>query len=151
MKQFPYEVPNFIGNRLRELRLKFGYTQSSVAEVLGLNRSTYSYYELGVTRPDPIILGKLAAYYGAPIDVFYDESVPLELPVTELTDRWRRTSRTSAIDPEKIGQLLPSERALILLLRSNGIISAKTVLEELRKYIEREKGKASEGSDEKDA
>ena len=63
MKQILYDDPNFLGNRLRALRLTFGFTQSSVAEVLGINRSTYSYYESGTTRPDPVVLGKLASYY----------------------------------------------------------------------------------------
>ena len=58
MKQILYDDPNFLGNRLRALRLTFGFTQSSVAEVLGINRSTYSYYESGTTRPDPVVLGK---------------------------------------------------------------------------------------------
>ena len=41
-----------INERLRELRIKSGYTQSQIAKILNIDRSTYSYYEIGKTMPD---------------------------------------------------------------------------------------------------
>ena len=34
------------------MRKKFKYTQKQVADLLGLDRSTYAYYELGKIKPD---------------------------------------------------------------------------------------------------
>ena len=34
-----------IGKKLRMLREKFGYTQQHMANILNVDRSTYSYYE----------------------------------------------------------------------------------------------------------
>ena len=41
-----------IGKKLRILREKFGYTQQQMANVLNVDRSTYSYYETEKTSPD---------------------------------------------------------------------------------------------------
>ena len=41
-----------IGKKLRMLREKFGYTQQHMANILNVDRSTYSYYETEKTSPD---------------------------------------------------------------------------------------------------
>ena len=35
--------------KIRELREKYGYTQKKMSELLGIERSTYTYYETGKT------------------------------------------------------------------------------------------------------
>ncbi len=150
MKHFAYESENFIGNRLRELRLAFGFTQKDIAESLNVSRSTYSYYELGATRPDPATLGRLSAYYDVPVDVFYTEEFSLDMPPLSDSDgRRRRTSRTGSMDPQKVGDLRPAERSLILLLRSNGVLDAEQVLDYIQKRLGREEG-PDEGGEKKD-
>ena len=149
MKQILYDDPNFLGNRLRALRLTFGFTQSSVAEVLGINRSTYSYYESGTTRPDPVVLGKLASYYQIPVDVFFEEQLPLNIKLND--SQRRRTSRTSLFDPQRIGELLPSERALMLFVRANGKLSCEEILDHLKTYVEELKAEDTKESSEKPA
>ena len=58
-----------LGDRLREIRKKFGYTQKEIADFLGVDRSTYTFYETGNTTPAIITLTKLAQFYGMTIDV----------------------------------------------------------------------------------
>lgn len=41
-----------IGKKLRMLREKFGYTQQHMANILNVDRSTYSYYETEKASPD---------------------------------------------------------------------------------------------------
>ncbi len=41
-----------ISEIIKRLRIKSGYTQKQVADLLGVDRSTYSYYELGRIKPD---------------------------------------------------------------------------------------------------
>jgi transcriptional regulator with XRE-family HTH domain len=52
-----------LNERLRELRGKCGYTQSQVAKLLNIDRSTYAYYETGKTRPDVSSLVMLAKIF----------------------------------------------------------------------------------------
>lgn len=46
------------------MRKRSGYTQKQVADLLGLDRSTYSYYELGKIKPDIATIMKLANIFG---------------------------------------------------------------------------------------
>lgn len=66
-----------ISERLRELRVKSGYTQSQIAKILNIDRSTYSYYELGKTTPDISVLVTLSKVFNIPInELLADESTP---------------------------------------------------------------------------
>jgi len=52
------------GNKLRELRLKAGYTQQVVADKLGLkNKSTLGSWEIGKSEPDADTFLKLCDIY----------------------------------------------------------------------------------------
>ena len=57
-----------INERLRELRVKSGYTQYQIAKILNIDRSTYSYYEIGKTMPDINVLIKLSRIFNIPIN-----------------------------------------------------------------------------------
>ena len=52
-----------LSERLRYLRTLHGFTQRQVADVLNIERSTYTYYETGKTHPDIQALIKLAKLY----------------------------------------------------------------------------------------
>lgn len=66
-----------INERLRELRIKSGYTQSQIAKILNIDRSTYSYYETGKTMPDISALLTLAKIFNISIsELLVDESNP---------------------------------------------------------------------------
>ena len=66
-----------INERLRELRVKSGYTQVQIAKILNIDRSTYSYYETGKTTPDISMLVTLAKIFNIPInDMLADEGTP---------------------------------------------------------------------------
>lgn len=62
-----------IGKNLKLLREKNDFTQTQVAEFLGINRSAYSNYELG-NREAPIeILEKAADLLGCDLDLLFEE------------------------------------------------------------------------------
>ena len=66
-----------INERLRELRVKSGYTQVQIAKILNIDRSTYSYYEIGKTTPDISVLITLSKVFNIPInDMLADEGTP---------------------------------------------------------------------------
>lgn len=137
MKPFPFETENFLGNRLRLLRLKMDISQAIVAKMLNVSRSTYSYYELGATRPDPITLAKLSAWYDVPIEIFFLSDSEIDDVLSDPIEKKQRTTKTwkEKFDPEKVGTLRPKERELIMLLRSNGVLDAEDVLDYLESRL----------------
>ncbi len=60
--------------RLKYLRKEKGYTQEKVAELLGVDRRTYSAYENGVNSLNAQTLIKLSKIYGASIDYMLGQS-----------------------------------------------------------------------------
>ena len=52
-----------IGDRLKDLRIKLGQSQSYVAKETGINRSTLANYEAGDSEPKAAQLDKLAEFY----------------------------------------------------------------------------------------
>ena len=121
MKKFTFEEPNFLGDRMRVIRLDHGLKQSDVAEALHVSRSTYSYYETGISRPDPLVLAKLANFYDLSINAFFSEEYP--------------PRPCEPLSRDSVGTLKPPERALILLLRANKDLSAQALLEMLEVRI----------------
>lgn len=59
---------SIFAQRLRQLRKLSGMTQRELAEHLQLERSTYAYYETGVTTPSFETLQRLAKEFQVPID-----------------------------------------------------------------------------------
>ena len=59
---------SLINAKLRELRVKSGYTQHQIADILNIDRSTYTYYETGKTSPDITVLAKLSKIFNVSID-----------------------------------------------------------------------------------
>lgn len=82
-----------IGDKLRYLREKNGYTQRKVADFLNIDRSTYSYYETGKTRPDIETLKKLANLFHVSIDYIAENNVRLR------NERAAYTTRSSSVEP----------------------------------------------------
>ncbi len=56
------------GNNLRKQRTRLGLTQQQVAEKLNIDRSTYSYYELGRTSPSVEMFYELILLFGVSAD-----------------------------------------------------------------------------------
>lgn len=65
-----------IGERLRELRVKSGFTQVQIAKILNIDRSTYSYYEIGKTTPDVSTLMSLAKIFNISMDNLLADEIP---------------------------------------------------------------------------
>ena len=57
---------------LRQLRRACGFSQEDVANVLGVDRSAYSYYESGKTEPSITNLVKIARMYRVSTDTLVD-------------------------------------------------------------------------------
>lgn len=94
---------------LRSLREQGGYTQKSVAWLLGVERSTYGRYELGSSLPGVDTLAVLALFYGVPLSWFVQgEEVREPGP--------KRRSRGKE-EPLTLQLISPQEAVLVDLLR----------------------------------
>lgn len=129
---------SFLAERLRQARLKAGYSQQNIADALNMNRATYTYYETGKTSPDPVTLGKIARIFGAPIEFFFEDEDEENSPVI-LTDR-ERCPKKAFPDPERIGELAPDEKKLIALLRASQKVSVEDAVDWVRRQLENQQG-----------
>ena len=60
--------PDSFGTRLKSARIDAGYTQTYVAELLGLSQSVIARYENDIREPDLTTLKRLADFYSVSTD-----------------------------------------------------------------------------------
>jgi len=94
---------------LKNLRLACGFTQYQVADVLNIDRSTYTYYESGKTSPDIATLRRIATLFSIPPEAFLFPEKYGEMDIKKLRVRSFKIPR---IDPQRIGELTAEEREL---------------------------------------
>ncbi len=103
-----------VGKRLRELRLSNGFTQKQIADVLNIDRSTYSYYETRKTQPDLNVIKKLASMYNVSCDYILD----FERSKPDIfSDTGNRYMAELSGKERFLASLSEFERAFILYLR----------------------------------
>lgn len=76
--------------RLRDLRIKYGYSQKEVSEKIGVSLSIVSGYESGERTPSTQVLLSLAYLYGCSTDYLLgkqNDSSQLVLDVSGLSDK----------------------------------------------------------------
>lgn len=61
-----YEALRF--ERIRNLRIDNGYTQTQIADIVNVKQNTYSQYEIGTLNYPIDVLIKLADFYNVSID-----------------------------------------------------------------------------------
>lgn len=66
--------------RLKELRIKKNLRQEDVAQMLGVERSTYTKYESGASRPKNEILIELSNFYNVSVDYILETTDKKEKP-----------------------------------------------------------------------
>lgn len=73
-------------NRLKEARLKKGYTQEQIAEKIGVAKSTYTGYEKGNREPNVNTIGRLMEEFDVDANFLWQDETtfPFELSYTEM-------------------------------------------------------------------
>lgn len=126
-----------INERLRELRVKCGYTQSQVAKLLNIDRSTYAYYETGKTRPDISSLLTLSKIFNIPInELLADESVPRGVADSGSMDYIYGKKNSS-----RIFDLSRDEKELVGAFRTCSLEERKKILEDAMNAVGKHSGK----------
>ena len=60
-----------LAENIKNIRESFGLTQDEIAKILNVERSTFTYYEIGKTRPDIFTLIRLVEYLQIPFELVY--------------------------------------------------------------------------------
>ena len=68
-----------IGEKLKELRVKSGYNQEQIAEILNVKREVVSYYENNVRIISTTNLIKLLKFYGISLKDFTDGKLDIQI------------------------------------------------------------------------
>lgn len=124
-----------LGTRLRQFRKENGYSQSHIANILGVERSTYTYYETGKTVPVIFDLMRLADLYNTTLDELLgfhaDSSDPLAFgdPRQPVKATVRRKEHYLS---EVVQDLSAEERQLLAYYRSAKPSERKQIFEYLR-------------------
>ncbi|PWC31162.1 helix-turn-helix transcriptional regulator [Azospirillum sp. TSO35-2] len=99
------DVDVFVGQRLRELRMLAGLSQSDVASALGLTFQQLQKYERGFNRVSSSRLFKLGQFFRVPVSVFF-EGLENRQPAVE--------GEAPAAGAEETENTLQSREALML-------------------------------------
>ena len=62
------EIVKMLGERLKKERAKMGLTQNQVADLLGVERSSYTKYKCGSSKPSIGVLYKISLVYEVAIE-----------------------------------------------------------------------------------
>lgn len=113
-----------ISDTIKSLRRRRGYTQKEVADLLGVDRSTYCYYELGKIKPDISTIMKLSNIFG----VHYSGILESEYTSAKYTDE---ILSAGDIDAEvlRFGDLDNEEKCLLLAFRVVSESSRREIIE----------------------
>ncbi len=94
-------MERIIGSNLKKFRIANRYTEQQVASFLGINRSTYSNYELGMRQMPFEHLCKTAELFGCELDTLISED---ENVVNEMLACAFRVDDLSTADLEQIAR-----------------------------------------------
>ena len=94
--------------RLKELRVAKGFRQKDVAEMLGVDRTTYVKYESGTSEPNKDTFVRLAEIFDVSTDYLLERTDKKE---PSLTDTDERRLNESLI--ERLSSLTPEEQSKV--------------------------------------
>lgn len=129
---------NILGESLRRLREKSGYTQQQIANVLNIDRSTYSYYELGKTSPDISTLLTLAGIFSLSLE----ELLGQEPSLPAFHDSNARIRRKESANHSHIYDLRKDELQLIAYFRAADTTTKAKIMETVHRLMFGEKSES---------
>lgn len=124
--------------RLRKIRLEHKLTQQNIADALGIDRTTYTVYETGVTTPSPATLVKLSQIYN--VTVGYLMGVEENRPELKRSTA-AEESEGSVLCSDPISLLRKNEKELLMYFRILPDAEKAQVTEKLKKLAQETQNK----------
>jgi len=121
-----------IKENLRILREQNGLTQAQVANVLQISRSTYTYYEMGRTKPDINTLKKLGRLYDISMDTLMEYSREKSSAVLHDNSLIYTSNRL-------MSELNPREQNLLMAFRLMGEKEREKIMDIVQKNLDAKK------------
>lgn len=100
--------------RLKLYREMCHLTQQQVADILNINRTTYTKYETGVSEPSHEVLRKLVAIFGVDFNALFDTNFDILLQDPEKGEGLVKKSSA----PLKLSSLADDEQRLLIAYRA---------------------------------
>lgn len=103
-----------LSDKLRAIRKEHKLTQQNIADVLGIDRTTYTVYELGTTTPSPSTLVKLSQIYNVTVGYLLDvEDNRPEL----IREPQAQSSESCVLGSDPLALLKKDEKELLMYFR----------------------------------
>jgi transcriptional regulator with XRE-family HTH domain len=131
------------GERLRQIRHHFGYSQDRMAELMSLSKITYAKNERGVSLPSLQTLFVLNSQFGISVEWFLFNQGAMFLKDRDMKKTEKKVENVFSPDVEEMLFLMrqiPVLRHSVLCHFENFKIDRKDLIRELYERIEKEKG-----------
>ena len=130
-----------LSEKLKELRIAYGYKQVDIASVLGIVRQTYSHYERGDRTPNTETLYRIAAFYNISLNELLKDTIELdpELYYTAPKGEFEPNDKSLLREPQtvisqKSERLSASEQELIFYFKKIGTEEQKVLMDTARLF-----------------
>lgn len=117
--------------RLKEIRKSHGLTQQNVADAIGWDRTTYTYYETGTNCPSLSTIEKLAKLYKVSVSYLIGETDNPD------TDGVLQKERQVAESIDFTKTLSKSEKELLVFYRALTPVEKEELIKKLKKYLKK--------------
>ena len=122
-----------LGDRLRAIRKEHGLTQQNIADVLGVDRTTYTVYEGGSITPSPATLVKLSQIYNVTVGYL----IGVEENHPELRKIPEEKQREKLLSSDPISLLKKEEKELMLYFRVLSDAEKHKIIDEMKDLAQR--------------
>ncbi len=122
-----------LGDRLRAIRKEYGLTQQNIADVLGVDRTTYTVYEGGSITPSPATLVKLSQIYNVTVGYL----IGVEENHPELRKIPEEKQREKLLSSDPISLLKKEEKELLLYFRVLSDAEKHKIIDEMKALAQR--------------
>ena len=122
-----------LGDRLRAIRKEHGLTQQNIADVLGVDRTTYTVYEGGSITPSPATLVKLSQIYNVTVGYL----IGVEENHSELRKIPDEKQEKKLLSSDPISLLKKEEKELLLYFRVLSDAEKHKIIDEMKDLAQR--------------
>lgn len=124
-------------DRIKEARLRKGYTQEQIAERIGVAKSTYTGYEKGNREPNVYTIGRLMEELGVDANFLWQDETtfPFELTYDEMENLVKKYRELDAHGKEMVDFVLSKEYDRIFVVRNYLVSNGRGLAAALRDIL----------------